>query len=50
LTPLLTHGYYPLAMKKANGIVQDKPGKPDSSTPASCRIIVLLETVCKILE
>jgi len=37
-------------MKKANGIVLDKPGKPDYSTPASFRIIVLLETVSKILE
>ena len=49
-TPLLTHGYHPLAMKKANGIVLDKPGKPDYPTPASFRIIVLLETVSKILE
>jgi len=49
-TPLLAHGYHPLAMKKANGIVQDKPGKPDYRTPASFRIIVLLETVSKILE
>jgi len=49
-TPLLTHGYHPLAMKKANGIVLDKPGKPDYRTPASFRIIVLLETVSKILE
>ena len=37
-------------MKKANGIVLDKLGKPDYSTPASFRIIVLLETVSKILE
>jgi len=50
LTPLLTHGYHPLAMKKANGIVLDKPGKPDYDTPASFRIIVLRETVYKILE
>jgi len=49
-TPPLTHGYHPLAMKKANGIVLDKPGKPDYRTPASFRIIVLLETVSKILE
>jgi len=49
-TPLLTHGYHPLAMKKANSIVLDKPGKPDYRTPASFRIIVLLETVSKILE
>jgi len=37
-------------MKKANGIVLDKPGKPDYCTPASFHIIVLLETVSKILE
>jgi len=37
-------------MKKANGIVLDKPGKPDYRTPASFRIIVLRETVSKILE
>jgi len=37
-------------MKKANGIVLDKPGKPDYRTPASFRILVLLETVSKILE
>jgi len=49
-TPLLTHGYHPLAMKKANGIVLAKPGKPDYRLPASFRIIVLLETVSKILE
>jgi len=49
-TPLLTDGYQPLAMKKANGIVLDKPGKPDYRTPASFRIIVLLKTVSKILE
>jgi len=49
-TPLLTHGYHPLAMKKANVIVLDKPGKPDYRTPPSFHIIVLLETVSKILE
>jgi len=49
-TPLFTHGYHPLAMKKANGIVLDKPGKPDYGTPASFRIIVLLVTISKILE
>jgi len=49
-TPLLTHGYHSLAMKKANGIVLDKPGKPDYRTPSAFRIIVLLETVSKILE
>jgi len=37
-------------MKKANGIVQDKPGKPSYNSPASFRFIVLLQTVSKILE
>jgi len=36
-------------MNKATGIVLDKPGKPDYRTPSSFRIIVLLETVSKIL-
>jgi len=37
-------------MKKANGIVLDKPGKPSYDSPASFRVIVLLQTVSKILE
>ena len=37
-------------MKKANGIVLDKPGKPDYRKPSAFRIIVLLETVSKILD
>jgi len=49
-TPLLTHGYHPYDMKKANGIVLDKPGKPAYCTPSSFRIIVLLETISKLLE
>jgi len=49
-TPLLTHGYHPQAIKTANGIVLDKPGKPDYHAPASFRIIVLLKTVCEVLE
>jgi len=49
-TPLLTHGYHPKAMMKASSIVLGKPGKPDYCTPASFRIIVLLETVSKVHE
>jgi len=49
-TALLTHGQHPLPMKKANGIVLDKLGKPDYHTLSSFCIIVLLETVSKILE
>jgi len=37
-------------MKKANGIILDKLGKSDYRTPASFRIIVLLETVSNIHE
>ena len=37
-------------MKKANGIVLDKPDKPSYDSPASFRVIVLLQTVSKILE
>jgi len=37
-------------MKKANGIVLDKPGKPNYRTQASFRFIVLRETDSKILE
>jgi len=49
-TPPLTHSYHPLAMKKVNGVILDKPGKPDYHTPPSLRIIFPLETVSKILE
>ena len=34
----------------ANGVVLDKPGKPSYDSPSSFRIIVLLQTVSKILE
>ena len=37
-------------MKKANGIVLNKPCKPDYCTPSSFSLIVLLETVSKILK
>jgi len=37
-------------MKKANGIDLDKPGKPSNDSPASVRLIVLLQTVSKILQ
>lgn len=50
LSPLLLYGFHPPSLKRANGIVLSKPGKPDYSTPASFRVIVLLETVSKILE
>jgi len=37
-------------MNKANAIVLDKPGKPSYDSAASFRVIVLLQTVSKILE
>ena len=48
--PLLQYGHHPSSLKKANGIVLDKPGKASYDSPASFRVIVLLETLCKIVE
>jgi len=50
LSPLLLYGHHPASLKKANGIVLDKPGKASYDTPSSFRVIVLLETLSKILE
>jgi len=50
LTPLLCFGHHPSSLKKVNGVVLDKPGKQSYDSPASFRIIVLLQTVSKILE
>ena len=50
LSPLLQYGHHPSSLKKANGIVLNKPGKASYDTPASFRVIVLLETLSKILE
>jgi len=49
LDPLLAHGFHPPSLKKALGIVLDKPGKPSYNSPSSFRVIVLLRTLCKIL-
>ena len=48
--PLLQYGHHPSSLKKANGIVLDKPGKASYDSPASFRVIVLLETLSKIVE
>ena len=48
--PLLQYGYHPSSLKKANGIVLDKAGKASYDSPASFRVIVLLETLSKIVE
>jgi len=50
LDPLLAHGVHPPSLKKALGIVLDKPGKPSYDSPSSFRVIVLLRTLFKILE
>ena len=48
--PLLQFGHHPASLKKANGVVLDKPGKASYDSPSSFRVIVLLETISKILE
>ena len=48
--PLLEHGFHPHSLKKALGIVRDKPGKPAYDSPCTFRVIVLLRTLSKILE
>jgi len=50
LAPLVTYGSHPLTLKRADGIVLDKPGKPAYDSPSSFRVIVLLQTFSKILE
>ena len=50
LAPLLRFGHHPSSLKMANGVVLDKPGKPSYDSPFLFRIIVLLQTISKILE
>jgi len=50
LDPLLAHGFHPPSLKKALGIILDKPGKSSYDSPSSFRVIVLLRTLSKILE
>jgi len=50
LAPLVAYGSHPNTLKKADGIVLDKPGKPSYDSPSSFRVIVLLQTFSKILE
>jgi len=50
LAPLLSYGFHLLSLKKADGIGLDKPGKPSYDSPSSFRVIVLLQTISKILE
>ena len=48
--PVLQYGHHPSSLKCANGVVLDKPGKASYDSPASFRVIVLLETLSKIVE
>ena len=48
--PLLQYGHHPSCLKRANGVVLDKPGKASYDSPASFRVIVLLKTLSKIVE
>jgi len=50
LAPLVAYGFHPPALKMADGIVLDKPGKASYDSPSSFRVIVLLQTFSKILE
>jgi len=50
LAPVVAHGFHPPALKMADGIVLDKPGKLSYDSPSSFRVIVLLQTFSKILE
>jgi len=48
--PLLAHGFHPPSLKKALGIVLNKPGKLSYNSPSSFRVMVLLRMLSKILE
>ena len=50
LAALVIYGSHPLTLKRADGIVLDKPGKPSYDSPSSFPLIVLLQTFSKILE
>lgn len=50
LTPLLQYGIHPKSLKRTYRVVLPKPGKNNCTPISSYRIIVLLQTVLKILE
>jgi len=50
LAPLLSHGFHPPSLKKADGIVLDKAGKPSCDLLSTFRLIVLVKRFPKILE
>jgi len=49
-TLLVSYGYQPPLLKRVDGIVQDKSGKPSSDSPSFFRVIVRLQTFSKIVE
>jgi len=50
LAPLVVYGSHLLTLKRADGIVIDKPGKPSDASPSPFHIIVLLQTFSKTLK
>jgi len=44
------YGFHPLTLKRADGIVLDKPSNPSYDSLSSFRVIVLLQIFSKILE
>jgi len=50
VTPVVSHSLHPTTLKRANGIVLDKPGKPSYNSPSFFPIVVPLQTFSKILE
>jgi len=49
-SPLVAFGYHTHFLKTADGLILDTPGKASYDFPASCRIILILKTISKILE
>jgi len=50
VTPLVSHGFHPPSLKKAAGIILDKPGKLSYDSPSSFCVIVVLHIFGKIPE
>jgi len=50
IAPLVVHGFHPPSLKRADGIVLDKPGKLSYDSRSSFHVIVLLQTFSKILD
>jgi len=42
LAPLVAYGSNPFTLKRVDGIVLDKPGKPSYDSPSSFLVIILL--------